>query len=254
MNNSVDDLLARCRTVLTADHPALRYRFIDNTLVKAVLLMAVVHVSPAYAAAVSYSHVEASYTQFETDGPQVANVTVGGIVREPTIRVTARLTNRLFLYGSLGDGDLSDINGLDELDWVSALGADEVEADATIRAYGAGAGMEFLSMEQLSLYARAGYVRRKVVVSFQVGELTHVADVAADGPQIAAGARAVFGRTELFAEAAYTEISNRQQGGGMALEAGFELDFSPRIAARFSYVSIAGDPGFTVSARWYYRR
>ena len=85
-------------------------------------------------------------------------------------------------------------------------------------------------------------------------DVRSLADNSAGGAQAAVGARASFGRMELFAEAAHTDLSDEQQGDGTALEIGFELDFSPRLAARVAYLSIGDDHGFNISARWYYRR
>ena len=220
--------------------------------VKALLIVVVLHASPIYAAALSYSYLEGSYTQLETDGDEVGGVTAGGMMREATIQGSVRLTDQLFFYGGLSEGDLNDVDGLDEL--AIALGTHEIDASATTSSRSIGAGIQLQPAEDLSVYARAGYVRRKLVVSFTMADVRSLADDSADGPQAALGARALLGRMELFAEAAYTYLSDHQQGDGTALELGFELDFSPRLAARVAYLATGGDHGFNISARWYYSR
>ncbi|MCY3837692.1 MAG: hypothetical protein OXH09_03415 [Gammaproteobacteria bacterium] len=217
---------------------------------KAIAIAVVLNIGPIYAAGgLSYSYVEGIYAQLETDSDEVGSATAGGMMREATIRGAARLTEHLFVYGGFSNGDLSDVNGLDEL----ALAA-EIDASATTSARSIGAGLQLEPVADLSLYARAGYVSRKVVVSFTLGDSQGFADKSADGVQAAIGARASFGRMELFAEGVHTDLSHEQQGDGGALEIGFELDFSPRLAARAAYLSIGGDEGFNLSARWYYRR
>ena len=221
---------------------------------KGILIAVVLNAGPIYAAGLSYSYVEGSYAQLETDGDDVGGVTAGGMMSQATIRGAARLTEHLFLYGGFSSGDLSDVDGLGELALARALGTDEIDASATTSARSVGAGIQLQPVGDLSLYARAGYVSRKVVVSFTVPDVRSMAENSADGAQVAVGARASFGRMELFAEGAHTDLSDEQQGDGTALEIGVELDFSPRLAARAAYLSIGDDEGFTISARWYYRR
>ena len=221
---------------------------------KAILIAFALNAGPIYAAGLSYSYVEGSYAQVETDGDEVGGVTAGGMMREATIRGAARLTEHLFLYGGFSNGDLNDIHGLDELALARALGTNEIDTNAITRARSVGAGIQFRPVGNLSLYARAGYVSRKIVVSFTVLDVRSLADNSADGAQAAVGARASFGHVELFAESAYSDLSDEQQGDGTALEIGIELEFSLRLAARAAYLSIGDDEGFNISARWYYRR
>jgi len=222
---------------------------------KAILIAVVLHAGPIYAENLSYSYVEGSYAQLETDGDDVGGLIVGGMMREDTIRGAVRLTEHLFLYGSFGNGDLSDIDGLDELDLATGLGAEEmIDARATTRTHSLGAGIQLEPAHNLSLYARAGYIRRKVTVSYAVLDIFSLAENSSDGVQGAIGARALLGRMELFAEGGYTGLGDEQQGNGTTLEIGFELDFSRRLAARAAYLSIGDDEGFNISARWYYRR
>ena len=221
---------------------------------KAILIAVVLNAGPIYAAGLSYAYVEGSYAQLETDGDEVGGVTAGGMMREATIRGAAPLTEHLFLYGSFSNGDLNDVDGLEELALARDLDTDEIAASAITSAHGVGAGIQLQPVGDLSLYARAGYISRKIVVSFTVLDARSLAENSTDGAQIAMGARASFGRMELFAEGAYADLSDEQQGDGTALEIGIELDFSPRLAARAAYLSIGGDEGFSISARWYYRR
>ena len=233
-----------------------RGRLVASTerLTKATLVAVVLSAGPIYPAGLSYSYVEGSYAQLETDGVHVGGAMASGTSRGATIRGAARLTDHLFIYGGFTNGDLSDVDELDELALARHLGAEDIDASVTTSAHSIGVGLQIHPVRDLSLYARAGYVSRKVVVSFEVLDGRSWAENSADGAQAAIGVRASLGRMELFAEGKRTDVSDQQQGDGGALEVGAELDFSPRLAARAAYLSIGEDEGFSLSARWYYRR